>query len=154
METFHRHFLSILLFENTNIKLDFPHLICERPPSIIIIIFIFLKYILQQGLSKPYDNLKDAFRCQSSLSVSRHKKSVNIKKGASVRNGQTAVKRALCSACTNMEAQQSLTLPSMQSEDLPGSPLGHAVCSKLDNTPRVHSRVGEQKLIMPTWARV
>lgn len=43
-----------------------------------------------------------------------------------------------------MEAQQSLTLPSMQSEELPGSPLGHAVCSKLDNTPGVNSRVGEQ----------
>lgn len=41
--------------------------------------YSFLSYILQQGLSKPYDNLKDAFRCQSSLSVSRHKKLVNIK---------------------------------------------------------------------------
>lgn len=39
-------FLSILLFENTNIKLDFPHLICERPPSIIIIIIITVIIIL------------------------------------------------------------------------------------------------------------
>ncbi|TNN86836.1 hypothetical protein EYF80_003019 [Liparis tanakae] len=48
----------------------------------------------------------------------------------------------------NTDAQQSLTLPSMQSEERPGSPLGRAVGSKLDNTPGVNSRVGEQKLIM------
>lgn len=50
-----------------------------------------------------------------------------------------------------MEAQQSLTLPSMQSEELPGSPHGHAVCSKLDNTPGVNSRVGTLIMTNPLY---
>lgn len=61
------------------------------------------------------------------------------------------MKRALCSARRNMEAQQSLTLPSMQSEELPGSPHGHAVCSKLDNTPGVNSRVGTLIMTNPLY---
>lgn len=72
----------LLLFENTNIKLYFPHLRCERPPSTLVFIFTTG---LEQAIQ---EDLKDAFR-QSVRSVSSHgKKSVNIKKWASVRNGQ------------------------------------------------------------------
>lgn len=43
--------------------------------------------------------------------------------------------RALCSACRNTEARQSLTLPAVQSEEPADAPRGRGVCSKLDNTP-------------------
>jgi hypothetical protein len=47
------------------------------------------EFMLQQGLSKALqEDLKDAFRRQAVLSVSRRKKYVNVKKWASVRNGQ------------------------------------------------------------------
>lgn len=44
----------------------------------------YFRIFYNRAWAKPYDNLKDAFRCQSSLSVSRHKKSVNIKKQGQV----------------------------------------------------------------------
>lgn len=94
METFHKHLL-LSFFENTNIKLYFPHLGCERPPStfcsflVFFFCFFCFSFFFTTGLEQAIqEDLKEAFR-QSVRSVSsRVKKSVNIKKWASGRNGQ------------------------------------------------------------------
>lgn len=76
METFHKHFLLLLssLFENTNIKLYFPHLRCERPPSTLVYFTTGLEQAIQE-------DLKDAFRRQSVQSVLAVKSPLTLKNG-------------------------------------------------------------------------
>lgn len=87
METFHKHFLLLLslLFENTNIKLYFPHLRCERPPSTLVYFTTGLEQAIQE-------DLKDAFRRQSVQSVLAVKSPLTLKNGQVLGMGK-AIKR-------------------------------------------------------------
>lgn len=76
--------LSLSLFENTNIKLYFPHLRCERPPSTLVYFTTGLEQAIQE-------DLKDAFRRQSVQSV------LAVKSPLTLKNGQVlGMGKAIC----------------------------------------------------------